>query len=112
MLKLDFKGRIDSDIRTATRDIGLQQSQFDVQSRRVGLEGTLFKRIDFEVSRELGANSRPWRDAYVTASSARPGVASVTPRSITNSTRCARAGSLRASASASVQLPGSKIPLV
>lgn len=36
----------------------------DLERRRIGLEGSFGKLLQFEVTREL-AHSRPWRDAYV-----------------------------------------------
>jgi hypothetical protein len=53
-LKLDFNARVESDLRLATPEIGLVRANQEWQDRRVGVEATAFKRIKFEVSRELG----------------------------------------------------------
>jgi phosphate-selective porin OprO/OprP len=72
-ISLDFTARVESDLRLATPDIGLDSSDQQWQDRRIGVEGTAFKRIKFEVSRELGDDfeaaeglsiKTPWRDAY------------------------------------------------
>jgi phosphate-selective porin len=76
VLTLDFSGRLESDVRAATPAIGQEVAQADWQSRRIGIEGRVFKRIDFDVSRELGkdyetstglSEKTAWRDVYVDA---------------------------------------------
>jgi phosphate-selective porin len=73
-ITLDFKARIESEVRTATPALGLDQGQVEWQDRRIGVEGTAFKRITFEVSRELSedfeaanglSEKTAWKDAYV-----------------------------------------------
>jgi phosphate-selective porin OprO/OprP len=70
---LEFTARLESDVRFATPAIGLDHAEREWQDRRVGVEGTVFRRIKFEVSRELGKDfeaaaglsiKTPWRDAY------------------------------------------------
>jgi phosphate-selective porin OprO/OprP len=63
-LKLDFAARVERDGRRATPDVGIDRHQFDWQSPRVGIEGAVFRRFTFEVSRDLGDDAA-WKDAYV-----------------------------------------------
>jgi phosphate-selective porin OprO and OprP len=71
---LDFTGRIEGSVRSATPAIGLDGAQGDWEDRRLGIQGTVFKRFDFEVSREFGqdfetsidsSEKSAWRDLYV-----------------------------------------------
>ncbi len=73
-LTLDVAGRIETDARMATNAIGLDQPQLDWQDRRIGIKGAVFKKMTFELSRELGkdfeestglSEKTAWRDAYV-----------------------------------------------
>ena len=73
-ITLDFKTRIESEMRTATPSLGLDQGQIQWQDRRIGVEGTAFKRITFEVSRELSqdfetahdlSEKTAWKDTFV-----------------------------------------------
>ena len=72
-LELELAGRVERDVRGPTPDIGLAQSTSYWQDRRLGVKGTAFGRIGFEVSRELGldfeeaaglSEKTPWRDVY------------------------------------------------
>jgi phosphate-selective porin OprO/OprP len=72
-VKLDFKARLETELRTPTPATGLDRGQIDWQDRRLGFEGTAFKRVTFEVSRELSqdfeaahdlSEKTPWKDAY------------------------------------------------
>ena len=65
IVKLDFKTRIESDERAATPAIGLDTSHLAWQHPRVGIEGAISTRVRFEVSRDLGTATRPWKDVYV-----------------------------------------------
>ena len=38
--------------------------RFDWARRRIGVDGVLFKRVEFQVERELVDSSSPWRDVY------------------------------------------------
>jgi phosphate-selective porin len=75
-VNIEFKARLESDLRTATPAIGLVDPQQSWNDRRIGIEGTAFKKIEFEVARELGADyetinglseKTAWRDVYVNA---------------------------------------------
>ena len=67
VLKLEFDARIESDERMATPAIGLDAAQFDWQHPRLGVTGTLWKKIRFELTRDPseGDTKSPWKDAYV-----------------------------------------------
>jgi phosphate-selective porin len=71
VLTVDFTGRLEGDLRQATPALGLDTPEPAWQDRRVGVKGTAFKRISFEVSRELGqdletasglSEKTAWRD--------------------------------------------------
>jgi phosphate-selective porin OprO/OprP len=73
---IDFTGRIQGTVRAATPAVGLDGVDGEWQDRRLGIQGTAFKRFDFEVSRELGqdfetstgsSEKTAWRDVYVDA---------------------------------------------
>jgi phosphate-selective porin OprO/OprP len=75
-VRLDFTARIEADLRGATPAIGRDTRRFEWRDRRVGVEGTAFDRVDFELSRELGEDfetsvglreTTAWRDAYIDA---------------------------------------------
>jgi phosphate-selective porin OprO/OprP len=62
--EIRFRGRAEGTWRTATADEGLD-ADLGWQSRRLQVEGTLFKKLEFEVSREFGDPDEPERDAFV-----------------------------------------------
>jgi phosphate-selective porin len=73
-IKIDFKARLETEIRTATPALGLDDTQVAWQDRRIGVEGTAFKRVSFEISRELSddfeaahdlSDKSAWKDTYV-----------------------------------------------
>lgn len=73
---IDFTARIEGHVRGATPAVGLDGAQADWQDRRFGIQGTAFKRFEFEVSREFGqdfetpddsSEKTAWRDVYVDA---------------------------------------------
>jgi len=73
-LSIEFKARVESEARTPTPAAGVHETQFDWQDRRIGIEGTAFTRITFEVSREVSedfeasqglSEKTAWKDAYV-----------------------------------------------
>lgn len=70
---LDFKARIETEIRASTPASGFDSGEIEWQDRRIGVEGTAFKRFTFEISRELGddfesahdlSEKTRWRDVY------------------------------------------------
>jgi phosphate-selective porin len=70
---IDFKARIESELRASTPASGFESGQIEWQDRRIGVEGTAFKRFTFEISRELGddfesahdlSEKTRWRDVY------------------------------------------------
>jgi phosphate-selective porin OprO and OprP len=72
-VKLDLKARLEGDVRLATPDIGLDSAEPEWNDRRIGVEGTAFRKVEFEVAREIGhdfetknglSEKTPWRDVY------------------------------------------------
>ena len=63
-LKFDIDARVDADSRMATPSIGIESADFTVGSPRIGVEGALFKKIEFEISRDVGTGGQ-WRDVMV-----------------------------------------------
>ncbi len=69
--------RVERDFRTATPVIGFDQASSEWEDRRIGIEGTAYKRFTFEISRELSVDFAPetnepgeahetaWKDVYV-----------------------------------------------
>ena len=73
-LTLDVTGRLEGDLRSATPAMGLESPEPQWQDRRLGVKGTAFNRLNFELTRELGddfessnglSQKGAWRDAYV-----------------------------------------------
>ena len=73
-IKIDFKARLETEIRSATPALGLDDTQVAWQDQRLGIEGTAFKRVSFEISRELSddfeaahdlSDKSAWKDTYV-----------------------------------------------
>jgi phosphate-selective porin len=63
-LKVEFTARAESDERMATPTVGIDRAVFAWQTPRVGVQGTLAKNVQFEMSRDLG-DKAVWKDAYV-----------------------------------------------
>jgi phosphate-selective porin OprO and OprP len=74
-VRLDFKARIETQIRPASPEETVDDGVLQWQDRRIGVEGSLFKRVSFEVARELSddfttttpdvSEKSAWKDAYV-----------------------------------------------
>jgi phosphate-selective porin OprO/OprP len=63
-LRVDFTARFQGDARRSDAPIRDEDSGgLDVARRRIGVEGRLGRRLDYEVEYEIGA--REWRDLYV-----------------------------------------------
>jgi len=63
-LTLNFQGKFDVDSGVAREELG--DSQLDLGRRRVGLSGSLFEIVEFQLEREIG-DGDPWRDAFIAA---------------------------------------------
>ena len=68
VLTVDLRVKAQTDWRdfpaepaTAPKDV------FDLHRARVGIEGTLLTRFDYQIERELHDATQPWRDVYVDA---------------------------------------------
>lgn len=60
-LRLDLHARVQTDFRLDDADIS--RDPFSWGNRRVGVDGVLFKRVEFQIERELQDNE-PWRDVF------------------------------------------------
>jgi phosphate-selective porin OprO/OprP len=75
-IRLDFKTRIETETRPMTPPASLDHGPLEWEDRRIGVEGTLFKRFSFELSHEFGkdfeeahdlSEKSAWKDAFVRA---------------------------------------------
>ena len=75
-IRLDFKTRVEIEARPVTPEASLDGEPLEWQDRRVGVEGTIFKRFSFEVSHEFGkdfeeahdlSEKSAWKEAFVRA---------------------------------------------
>lgn len=62
--EIQFRGRLAGLVQTPTHDRGADGPDPTWQTRRLQIEGTLFTRLEFEVSREFGDATEPERDAF------------------------------------------------
>lgn len=60
-LRLDLTSKIGLTVRAAPN----QDTDADMEQRRIGVDGRLFDVIEFQVERELGDDEQPWRDVFV-----------------------------------------------
>jgi phosphate-selective porin len=60
-VRLDLHARVQSDVRLDEK--GNSSDEFAWGGRRVGIEGALFKRLEFQIEREL-VEADPWRDVF------------------------------------------------
>ncbi len=63
-LRVDFRARMQLDWSILDPETKVAPKIFDFARRRFAVEGTLFKRFDFEVSRETAETDFPWKDVY------------------------------------------------
>ena len=62
--EIRFRGRLEVTSRTPQADEGLD-ADLRWQTRRLQIEGRLFDRLEFELSREFGDSDEPERDAFL-----------------------------------------------
>jgi len=62
--KVVLRGRVGTLVQSPSRDRGAERPDPDWQTRRLQVEGTLFKKVEFELSREFGDAAEPERDAF------------------------------------------------
>jgi phosphate-selective porin OprO/OprP len=63
-LRVDFKARFQGDVRDSQAPIaGEGDGTLDIARRRVGVEGRIAERFDYQIEYEIAA--REWRDVYV-----------------------------------------------
>ena len=59
-----FRGRLAGTVQSPSRDRARSRPDAGWQTRRLQVEGTLFKKVEFELSREFGDAIEPERDAF------------------------------------------------
>ena len=64
--RIDVRLKLQFDFRAFSPDQPDNDGTFVLHRRRAGIEGTLFKRVDFQIERELRERG-PWRDVYANA---------------------------------------------
>jgi phosphate-selective porin len=69
---IQLRGRLETTSRRPDSDVGLDATGLQWRTRRLQVEGTVLRRIEFEVSREFGDSEEPERDAFVNLRLSRP----------------------------------------
>ena len=64
--RIDFRLKLQFDFRAFSPDQSVDDGTFKLHRRRAAIDGTLFKRVDFQIERELRKGG-PWRDVYANA---------------------------------------------
>jgi phosphate-selective porin len=70
--EITLRGRVETTSRRPDADEGLDATGMRWRTRRLQVEGTVFTRIEFELSREFGDTDEPERDAFVNLRVSRP----------------------------------------
>ena len=65
LVKVDFRYKLQSDFRGFGEGIVTDEGVHEFHRERIGIEGKLFKRVEFEIEREMRDPADPWRDVYV-----------------------------------------------
>jgi phosphate-selective porin OprO/OprP len=64
--RIDFRLKLQFDFRAFSPDQDATDGAFQLHRRRAAIEGVLFKRVDFQIERELREGG-PWRDVFANA---------------------------------------------
>lgn len=64
MLRVDFRLRLQGDYRSVSSGESADDERFEMTRRRVGIQGTVFRHVEYEVEREFRKRN-VWRDAFV-----------------------------------------------
>jgi phosphate-selective porin OprO/OprP len=68
LFTVDLRVKSQTDFRGFPIEPGTDDKDvFDLHRARLGVEGTIVKRFDYQVERELHDTTQPWRDVYVNA---------------------------------------------
>ena len=62
--RIDFRLKLQGDFRTFDPEQDADLDTFDLHRRRAGVEGVVFRRLEFEIERELREDG-PWRDVFL-----------------------------------------------
>ena len=65
VLRIELRVTVQNDVRQYSRPLGAGHPVHELNRARLGVEGRLFSRIEFEVEREFTDSRDPWRDAFV-----------------------------------------------
>ncbi len=63
-VRVDLRAKLDVDHRARSAGDGDGESAFEMSRKRIGLSGSLFDRLEFQLERELQSKN-PWRDAFI-----------------------------------------------
>ncbi len=63
-LRVDFRARLQMDWTVLNPETSASPDIFDFERRRFAVEGVLFKRLEFEISRETAETDFAWKDVY------------------------------------------------
>lgn len=69
--RIDLRLKLQTEVRRVSSAQPLPGGTFDFFRRRVGIEGTLFDRVDFQIERELRSQGA-WRDVFLNVRVAQP----------------------------------------
>ena len=64
-VKIDFRYKFQSDFRSFGEGVESDEGVHEFHRQRIGIEGKLFKRVEFEMEREMRDPENPWRDVFV-----------------------------------------------
>ncbi len=62
--RIDFRLKLQGDLRSFDPEQDPDLDGFDFHRRRAGIEGVIFRRLEFEIERELRERG-PWRDVFL-----------------------------------------------
>jgi phosphate-selective porin OprO and OprP len=62
--RIDFRLKLQGDFRSFDPEQDPDLETFELHRRRAGIEGVLFRRLEFEIERELRKRG-PWRDVFL-----------------------------------------------
>ena len=63
-LRVDFRARFQGDVRRSEAPMADEDPGLDIARRRVGIEGRIGQRFDYQVEYELGGAGE-WKDVYL-----------------------------------------------
>jgi phosphate-selective porin OprO and OprP len=64
VVRVDFHARLQSDFRQSDQDLEQVGGTYETEAKRLGVNGRITKRLEFEVESELRKDN-PWKDVYL-----------------------------------------------